>query len=126
MKLPTDNAVRSALDRLQAATTSTPPTVVALAKEVGLSNSTFWRHFPDVAQRVADTRRRAPEPTATSTSAAARFDPDENRRIRAENSHLREQLAIAAAHIQYLTLENHGYREQLERASEVTRLPRRY
>lgn len=121
--LPTDDDVRVTLARLRDTTPSMLPTVIALAKEVGLTNSTFWRYFPDIAPQVADARRNIPGPVVPGTPTSVGDAPADSRRLRTENSYLREQLTIAAAHIQYLTLENHTLRDELEQASTVTRLP---
>lgn len=125
--LPAEPEIREAIARLTAADPARPPTVVALARSLGLANATFWRHFPHIAQEVADLRRgslRSPRPAEPSASA----DTDDSSavaRLRGDNARLRGQLEAAVAHIQHLTLENLALREELERARKVVRIPSR-
>jgi hypothetical protein len=53
--LPADNNFRASLDALRTeaeATTGRPPTVIALATRVGLTNTTF-RNFPSIVTQIA-------------------------------------------------------------------------
>ena len=60
VQLPSEAQVRQALTELTAQVgTGPPPTVLALARSLGLANGTFWRHFPEIAREVADQRRTA-------------------------------------------------------------------
>ncbi len=122
--LPTDADVVAALAQLRQDNPATV-TVRALAERVGLTNPTFWRHFPVIAQDLADQRRAAsrarPQPT---TGQVTRGDgADANLRLRAETATLRDQIDLAAAHIQRLTLENHTLRTQLEHRDGIAHLP---
>lgn len=124
--LPSETEVQSAAAQLRDASPNGFITVRDLATQLGLANSTFWRHFPGIAQSVADGRR-----TTVRTAQIVNEDEDDARvagaeaRLRGENAKLREQLQLAVAHIQRLTLENHALRDQLESQSGVARLPNR-
>ncbi|MFI9754724.1 hypothetical protein [Streptomyces collinus] len=51
--LPSEARVRAALTRLRQTATDTgkrPTVLAAQAREFGLSNTTFRRHFPDIAR----------------------------------------------------------------------------
>ena len=57
--LPDQAHVRAVLaDMLaEAAAGGAKPSVLALARRLGLSNATFWRHFRDIATRDPPQRR---------------------------------------------------------------------
>lgn len=119
VKLPTPVEILAALAQLRTSS-NRPVTARALAEHVGLTNSTFWRHFPEIAQSVADERREALRGVSTSR-APATTEPAANaeRRLRDENTALRSQLERAVAHIQRLTIENDDLRKQAEQASGI-------
>jgi transposase-like protein len=123
--LPDDHAVRTAMTGLldEAATEGTTPTVVALAKRLGLTNSTFWRHFPDIANELRTTVR-TPNPDAPASPAARRFAELEQRNaeLTRDNRQLAEHLDLAVVNLQRLTLDNHRLRQELEAASKITRI----
>lgn len=126
VSLPTESEVRAALAELSATETKGRPTVVALARSLGLTNATFWRHFPEIAQEVADARRsgqRSDTAAGASHTGAAADGGAEIAHLRTEKSRLRDQLEVAVAHIQRLTLENRALRDELERATKVVRIP---
>ena len=58
--LPSRSTVQRALDELLDETSAegVRPTVVSLARRLGLANTTFWRHFPDLATRSEKTPGR--------------------------------------------------------------------
>ncbi len=126
--LPTDDQVSGAWAELAAdANDGGPrPSVVALARRLGLTNSTFWRHFPDHARRVADHARSGshetppPEPRASPGG-----QPDRCTNPSRHNQDLQTQLHLAAANIAELTIENHELRTALEAALNVSRIPPR-
>lgn len=122
--LPAETEVRAALTELKSADPDRPPTVLSLARRLGLTNATFWRHFPGIAKEVADARR-AQAPSAQPAIAPFAIDTDAKTTIgqlRNEKANLREQLEVAIAHIQHLTLQNRALREQLEQALKVARI----
>jgi hypothetical protein len=125
--LPSEAQVRQALTELAAQPGAGQPTVLALAQSLGLANGTFWRHFPEIARDVADQRRTAAR-LDRATSAQNLSDngnpPSELTRLRRNNRELTDQIEVAIAHLQRLTLENHALREELEHSRKITRLPR--
>lgn len=125
--LPTDEDVTAALHALltDAASHGVRPTVLTLARRLGLSNTTFWRHFPDTARQV----RIAAHPALPDTEiddppapAAAANGAQHMVALSRENQRLCEQLEQASAHIARLTLTNHRLVEELEAATRVTPL----
>ena len=122
--LPNEIQVRKALDELvrHADETGTAPSVLALARRFALSNTTFRRHYPDIAQLVSDVRRVAPSDPARG--GAARYDTlvARNAMLRRANRTLADHVKIAAAHIQRLTLENAQLRQELHAAAKVSSL----
>jgi AcrR family transcriptional regulator len=124
--LPSEAQVRQALAQLAASPGAGQPTVLALARSLGLSNGTFWRYFPEIASEVAGQRRATPRPgPAASTPDRPGGNPaGELARLRRANRELTDQIEVAIAHLQRLTLENHALREQLEHALKITRIPR--
>lgn len=95
------------------------PTVSELARRLGLTNTTFWRHFPQIAADIAALRRSTPaprpEPADSHTARIAVLTRD--------NQELRANLALAIANIQRITIENHQLREQLEQQAKVVHIP---
>ena len=96
--LPSEPKVRAVLARLrqQATGSGRRLTVLALAREFGLSNSTFRRHFPDVARDIAEASRSGPPAASTPTS---RYDMliTRNAKLKRRNRELHAQLTLAAA-----------------------------
>jgi hypothetical protein len=123
--LPSEHAVRAAMAVLldEAAAEGATPTVVALAKRLGLANSTFWRHFPDIATELRATVR-TPNPDVPTSPAARRLADLEQRNaeLARDNRQLTEHLDLAVVNLQRLTLDNHKLRQTLEATSKVTRI----
>ncbi|MGX6605784.1 hypothetical protein ACWKSP_27170 [Micromonosporaceae bacterium Da 78-11] len=98
------------------------PSVLTLARRLGLSNTTLRRHFPDIAREIGTRRHQQAnpdgEPSTTSPMAAEAMA-----RLRRENSDLKTQLEIAIASIHRLALDNHELRAALEAATKVTHIP---
>jgi AraC-like DNA-binding protein len=99
------------------------PSVLALAARLGMSNTTFRRHFPQQAKDIAEARYRREAPAGEET----RPSPHEiliarNARLRRANRTLAGNLRLAAAQIQHLGIENARLREALEARSNVTRI----
>lgn len=114
--------LREHLDR--AAQTGNRPGVVALARHFGLTNTTFRRHFPDVAKEISAARTASPsEDRARDTTRYDRLVA-RNAKLRRTNQELQAHIKLAAAHIQRLALENTRLTEQLEADAKVTRIPR--
>ena len=73
--LPTVEDVQLAIKEL-GETIGKPPTVLAVARRLGLANTTFRRNFPDLTANLQNppsttTRRRTRPPSAGSTSSNA-------------------------------------------------------
>jgi hypothetical protein len=122
---PSEARVRAALEELRqrAGDNGTQPSALALARKFGMSNTTFRRRFPDIAQEITALR-------ATPTMPGAPDEPTRydrlvarNAKLKRHNRELTETLTLAACHIQRITLENQKLREELEAATGVTRLP---
>lgn len=127
VQLPSDAKVRQALAELAAQPGAGQPTVLALARSLGLANGTFWRHFPEIAREVADQRRTAARlgrTTSVQELPADNNSVSELARLRRANRELTDQMEVAIAHLRQLTLENHTLREELEQSRKITRLPR--
>ena len=127
VQLPSEGQVRQALAGLAAQPGAGQPTVLALARSLSLANGTFWRHFPEIAREVADQRRTAARLGHTTSARQQPGDnnpPSELARLRRTNRELSDQIEVAIAHLQRLTLENHTLREELEDSRKITRLPR--
>lgn len=128
--LPTDDDVTAALHTLlaDAAAHSVRPTVLSLARRFGLSNSTFWRHFPDTARqiRAVANPEMAPPDIAAGDPAGSATTHSDTAHLRVvlsrDNQRLREQLELASAQIARLTLTNQRLVEALETATRVTPL----
>lgn len=101
--------------------TGKPPSVLAVAQRLGLSNTTFRRIYPDI---VAELRQQRTTAQSDPDSAVARFDAikGENTRLRRDNHNLSAHLDLAVANIQRLTLDNHRLTQQLETASNISRI----
>lgn len=125
--LPSEDRVRSVLDEVAEQRGSKQPTVVAVANHLGLSNATFWRHFPQIAREIAEQRRTAihtvrDSPPGPSDTEGAGPDA-EIAHLRRRNRELADHLEVAIAHLQRLTIENDTHREELEHTRNVARLP---
>ena len=121
--LPDELEVRATLAQLRASNESDIVTAKDLSRQLGLANSTFWRHFPEIAQEVADENRvvfRAAQ--ATPANAPRASDPDGA--LRKENATLRDQIELAIAQIQRLTIDKQALRDQLEAQTNIVKLPR--
>lgn len=123
--LITESHVRAALTQLQgeADTSGRAPSVLALARRVGLPNTTLRRRFPELCAHVTAAMRR---PTGPDDDGST-FDKlqKENTRLRRDNRDLTENLELAIANIQRLSIDNHALRQAVEAAHHVTRLPGR-
>jgi AcrR family transcriptional regulator len=78
-----------------AGATGRKPTVVALAKKLGMSHSTFWRHFPDVAQNLVASAR-AGGPSAPEETVPSRYDQlkDDHAKLKRTATELEQSLEI--------------------------------
>ncbi|MEU7823025.1 hypothetical protein [Catellatospora sp. NPDC049133] len=129
VNLPSGAEVEQAKTSVLAAAraTGTRPTVVALAGRLGMSNPTFWRHFPDIARELAQLGRTGAAQAPDGDVADSRLEElkQHNARLRRANQTLTEQLEFAVASIQRLAIDNHQLRQELETATRVTHIRRR-
>lgn len=120
--LPDEDHVREVLNELiaESVDAGTRPTVIGLARRLHLSNGTFWRHYPAIATEI----RQHTTPTHSSHGTnPGKSDPlKENARLRRSNHSLTQDLELALASIQRLSLENHSLRAQLEDHLNVARI----
>lgn len=100
------------------------PSVLALARRLGLSNATFWRHFPDIATEVRQAASVAMVPASGENRCLGRCEEQaaHNARLRRENARLTDQLEAAFGHLRRLTVDNAQLRRDLEAARAITRL----
>ncbi|MFJ9782612.1 hypothetical protein ACIRSS_23730 [Amycolatopsis sp. NPDC101161] len=127
--LPAEDDVRAALDALRnetVGTTGRPPTVLALAQRVGLANSTFRRNFPAIVAEIirSPDSSRKPDISRRDGTAVERLT-EQNTRLRLTNRELTDQVALAMAAIQRLSLDNRQLRAELEAVCNVSRISTR-
>jgi AcrR family transcriptional regulator len=108
----------------EAAAGGAKPSVLALARRLGLSNATFWRHYRNIA---TDARHAANAATASASAGNLRPGlPEEqaarNARLRRENARLADQLEAALGHLRRLTIDHAELRHDLEAAHAITHL----
>ena len=125
--MPAEARVRRVLDQYltECHDNGNRPSVLALATRLGMSNTTFRRHFPQQTKEISEARSRREQPAGAET----RPSPYEvliarNARLRRANQTLTGNLRLAAAQIQRLGIENAQLREALEASSNVTRIGR--
>jgi AcrR family transcriptional regulator len=101
------------------------PSVLALARRLGLTNPTFWRHFPDIAAEMA-ALGRTPAPEQPESSGGSRYEQlqQDNARLKRRLAQTEADLQAAFASIQRLALDNDRLRRELEAATNVTRIDR--
>lgn len=128
---PTPDQARQALDKVlaRADLDGRRPSVLAVARELGLPNSTFRRAFPDIAGEVGNARRtpkvESPESPAATEHAKLLA---RNATLRRDNQRLSEHLDLAIANVVRLTLTVRQLQGELEAVSGVSRIspgPRR-
>lgn len=124
--LPGEAHVRDVLAGMlaEAAAGGAKPSVLALARRLGLSNATFWRHFRDIATEVRHTVSIS---TAAGGSENLRRDragelASQNAGLRRDRDRLAGQLDAALGHLRRLTTDNAQLRSDLEAARRITRL----
>lgn len=123
--IPAEHGVDLALERYLAGCRDNGrrPSVLALAAELGMSNTTFRRHFPRHAQEISQARSR-PEHPGKSDTQPSPYDvlSARNARLRRANRTLTGNLKLAAAQIQRLGIENALLREALEASSNISHI----
>jgi len=86
---------------------------------------TLRRRFPDICAEVAVRRARPALPAGALDTTGYETLQKDVARLRRDNQDLTENLEMAIANIQRLTIENHRLRQALEEAHKVARLPTR-
>jgi len=119
--LPSEATIRAAVLELSQESVK-GPTVSSVAMKVGLTNPTFWRHFPEAARDIVSERRHR---EGAEEAAANDRSTNKDAPARDEAAALRSQLEVAVAHIQRLSIENAELRNALNDASKIHPLPRR-
>ena len=99
------------------------PSVLALAARLGMSNTTFRRHFPQQAKEISAARSGC-EPSTAGRAQPGRYEilVARNAKLRRANRILTGNLRLAAAQVQRLSIENARLREALESSSNVSRI----
>jgi hypothetical protein len=94
---------------------------VALARHLGLANTTFRRNFPDITTELNPPRSLTSPEGLSGVSQFEQLKRD-NDKLRRNNHELAEHLELAVVNIQRLALDNHRLRQALETASKITRI----
>ena len=112
----TSAVIDAAIEHLEQATGRTP-SVLALARHLGLANTTFRRRYPDIVTRLYVT-------TADSAAVGTALprNTDDLARLRQRNRELTDNLDLAVSSIQRLSIENRSLRQYIEELSSITRL----
>lgn len=100
--------------------TNTRPSVLMLARRLDLTNTTFRRRYPEIAREISE-QRAAPITPRSGPSEHDRLVV-RNAKLRRRNRELTAQLALAAAQIQHLALQNQRLREAAESTANVTNI----
>ncbi len=124
--IPAEDRVRRALDQYLAEChdNGKRPSVLALARTLGMSNTTFRRHFPQQAKEISEARSSTEPLAGEAEKPPRRYGVliARNARLRRANHVLTGNLRLAAAQIQRLGMENARLREALEASSNITRI----
>ena len=115
--LPSPEDIQLAIKEITE-TTGTPPAVFALARHLGIANTTFRRRFPDIASQLRQ-QRTADSPHGHAANSRLDQLERDNAQLRHEKQNLAEHLELAIANILRLTLENNQLRQELENATRV-------
>ncbi|MBJ7321380.1 MAG: hypothetical protein JHC70_03445 [Rhodococcus sp.] len=116
---PDAAVVNAAIEHLERET-GRSPSVLTVARHLGLANTTFRRRFPHIVARL-----RASIPISNAPGAAPRQVDSDIGRLRQRNRDLTDRLKLAESSIQRLSLDNRALRRQLEQATAVVHLPYR-
>jgi len=97
------------------------PSVLALARTVGMSNTTFRRNYPHIAREIGLHRSEPSKPAPGVRSEHDRLSA-RNAKLRRRNRELKDHLKLAAAQIQFLALRAAQAEEALEAQAKVTHI----
>lgn len=129
--IPAEHTVDRALERYlgECHDNGKRPSVLGLATRLGISNTTFRRHFPQRAKQISESRSRTGRPDEAQTPSSGPYEilAARNARLRRANRTLTGNLKLAAAaQIQRLGIENARLHEALEASSSnITRIGQR-
>ncbi|MGW6880821.1 hypothetical protein ACWGEU_11255 [Streptomyces goshikiensis] len=117
-----EERVRQAMEEMlkRARETGQRPTVLALARQFSLSNTTFRRHFPDIARGISQSRAAPPDEREDARPTAYEKLVARNAKLKRANQNQQALLRLAAAEVQRLALLNADLLEALEEARNVT------
>ncbi|MFG2229253.1 hypothetical protein ACGFNX_04415 [Streptomyces sp. NPDC048723] len=117
-----ERRVRQAMEEMlqHARETGRRPSVLALARQFSLSNTTFRRYFPAIAREIGQARAAPPDEHEGAQATAYDKLVARNARLKRANTDQRALLRLAAAEIQRLSLLNADLVEALEEARNVT------
>jgi hypothetical protein len=101
-QLPTIQEVRTVIAELTEVT-GKAPAVLAVARRLGLANTTFRRNFPDIADELQGKRQATASAHAGVTADRFGQLKHDNEKLRRDNHQLNEHLDLACANIQRLT-----------------------
>lgn len=118
---PAAPTFRAAADA-PASETGRSPSVLALATRLGLAHTTFRRNFPDICAELAAAPMMATASKAVDNFTAVKAD---NARLHRDKRELAEQVELAIAAIQPLSVDNDRLRTALHEARSIAPLPRR-
>lgn len=122
-KMPTAAAVSAELAELVTESTERGvlPSVLALARRLGIANTTLRRNFPEAVEALTKHRQTdRSTPTPTEPTSHIQHLELENRKLRTRNRELTEQIALASSQIQQLSIEGHHLRTELHHRNSVT------
>ena len=125
--IPAEARVRRILDQYltECHDNGKRPSVLALATRLGMTNTTFRRHFPQQAKEISGARSsREPSVGARTRPSPCEILVARNALLRRANRILTGNLRLAAAQIQRLGMENARLREALEANSNITHIGR--
>ncbi|WP_064445169.1 MULTISPECIES: hypothetical protein [Rhodococcus] len=121
--LPTTAAVSVELTALltESAERGVRPSVLGLARRLGIANTTLRRNFPETVDELSRQRRiYRSRPTPELPTSHINTVVLENMQLRTRNRELTEQIALASSQIQQLSLEAHQLRTELHHRTAVT------
>ncbi|MDV6270818.1 hypothetical protein [Rhodococcus globerulus] len=97
------------------------PSVLALARRLGIANTTLRRNFPEVVDALSG-RRQTARNRSTRNAPTTHIDALalENQQLRTRNRELTEHIALASSQIQQLSREAHQLRAELHQRTAVT------
>lgn len=103
--------------RIRAAERGRTVSVLAMARQFGMANTTFRRLYPEVVQDIQAHHHSDPASAEPDNTAQEKI-----LKLREKNRDLKENLEFAIAAIQRLTLENADLRSTLESAAGIRQI----